>query len=416
MALAVAIAPLAASALPPDEMAAIAACEAGSQGRPEQFDVIKRYSTGGWAAVFGLEKRIPLFCGENVPGDTRHGYLHIKGEHQLQWETVRTRMVDVVGPHPALTSWIDVVDPAIKALLTGPSELTDEKTECRTGVAVALNSAGGSYYRGYRVIVQRRIDGGVYPEDAVGTAHPIDKDCYGQPIVINAKAGSARASAAVPQVRLLCDAKACSYTVNADNAIVKPGTDAAYFVGGPLKRKWESSRTTLPAPTTDTSCKLVNSGCSVTFSGSSIYYTSSTGAQIVAGRIRTKWSQLGAQNSWMKYPTTSEKCGLVRSGCFSHFQGGSSTSVPGSSIHYSPATGAWATRGKIREAWIQTSSERGHWGYPKADEYHPSGRPASHRQQDFEYGFFYFDGTSVTGEWGDPGCPSCRKQTVHFPI
>lgn len=400
------------SALPPEEAAAVTACEAGSQGLPEQFNLIKRFSTGGWAAIFGLDHRIPMFCGQNLPGYSNHGYLHIRDRHRGDWETVRSRILDIYGPHPALASWIDVVDPALKATLVGPAEVTTDKTECRTGIIVVLNSSGGAYYRGYRTIVQR--GGGVYPENAVGTTYPISTDCQNNPIVYPDARGR-EADSRIPQVRVECDAVACSYTVNSDNAFVKPAGGAAYFVGGPLKKKWEGARASLPAPTSDTTCKLVDKGCAVDFDGSSIYYTNSTGAQIIAGRIRAKWSSLGAERSSLGYPTSSEKCGLARKGCFSHFQGGSSAHVPGSSIHYSPATGAWVTRGLIRDAWIQTASERGHWGYPVSDEYRPPGRPASHRIQDFEFGFFYFDGTAVTGEWGDPGCPSCRRHTVRFP-
>ena len=53
-------------------------------------------------------------------------------------------------------------------------------------------------------------------------------------------------------------------------------------------------------------------------------------------------------------------CGLVRSGCFLHFQGGD--------IHYSADTPAAPTWGEIRNQWARTGWERGPLGYPLAPE------------------------------------------------
>ncbi|RBY90031.1 hypothetical protein DQ240_02715 [Blastococcus sp. TF02A-26] len=49
-------------------------------------------------------------------------------------------------------------------------------------------------------------------------------------------------------------------------------------------------------------------------------------------------------------------CGLVRGGCGQQFQGGS--------LHWSPATGAQATHGAIRDAWAAQGWETGSLGYP----------------------------------------------------
>lgn len=401
--------PRVASALPPEQLAAIQACEAGNQGLPDQFKEIKRYSTGGWAAIFNLEKKVPMFCGQNVAGASNHGYLHIRDRHQGDWENIRTRMVSIVGNHPALSTWMDVVDPAIKAALVSPSQVTTELTECRAGVLYAINSAGSSYTRGYKLVVQR-TGSGVYPEDAIGTLFPSGTDCNGNAIPTTSQrsdsGSAAAAAAALPRTEVRCQTSACTYTIGANNIFVKPGSGASYFLGGPTKQKWEATRASLPNPTTDANCRPIRSGCLNKFNGSSIYYTASTGAQIMAGRIRDKFGQLGSEGSFLGYPTTSEKCGLVRSGCFNHFEGDAS-------IHYSPATGAFSTRGKIRSAWISDGSERGHFGYPVTDEYHPDGRPDSHRISEFEYGFLYYDGQAVTGEWTDPGCPTCRHVSTY---
>lgn len=72
------------------------------------------------------------------------------------------------------------------------------------------------------------------------------------------------------------------------------------------------------------------------------------------------------------YPETSEVCGLVRGGCFNHFQGGGS-------IYFSPGTGAWPVGGKIREAWARD---------------------------------MYCDGVSVTGEWTDSTSSRPQRQVL----
>jgi uncharacterized protein with LGFP repeats len=91
-----------------------------------------------------------------------------------------------------------------------------------------------------------------------------------------------------------------------------------------------------------------------------MYWTSATGARVVKGAIRDKYAALGAQNGFLGYAVTDEVCGLVGTGCYQLFQGGS--------VYWSGASGAFSVRGGIRDRWGATGSEHGPLGYPIGDE------------------------------------------------
>ncbi|WCI09163.1 hypothetical protein PJ267_04770 [Arthrobacter sp. OVS8] len=62
-------------------------------------------------------------------------------------------------------------------------------------------------------------------------------------------------------------------------------------------------------------------------------------------------------------------------GRYNHFSGSR-----GSSIYWSPATGAHAVQGAIRAKWASLGWERGRLGYPLTDEYAvPVGRESAFR-------------------------------------
>ncbi|MBW3575550.1 MAG: PKD domain-containing protein [Actinobacteria bacterium] len=78
--------------------------------------------------------------------------------------------------------------------------------------------------------------------------------------------------------------------------------------------------------------------------GVSIYWTPQTGAHAVGGAIRQRWQALGWERGPMGYPTTDElptPDGIVR---FNHFS-------KGSSIYWTPWTGAHGVWGAIRQRW-----------------------------------------------------------------
>ncbi|ONI82862.1 hypothetical protein ALI144C_17500 [Actinosynnema sp. ALI-1.44] len=64
----------------------------------------------------------------------------------------------------------------------------------------------------------------------------------------------------------------------------------------------------LSYPTSDTTRLPDGTGWATTFSGNggAIYHHPSIGAKIIYGNIRARWNQLGAEKSWLGYPTSDE--------------------------------------------------------------------------------------------------------------
>ncbi|MFF2246620.1 choice-of-anchor D domain-containing protein [Arthrobacter sp. NPDC058130] len=95
--------------------------------------------------------------------------------------------------------------------------------------------------------------------------------------------------------------------------------------------------------------------------GTSIYYSPTTGAHSVTGAIRSKWRALGAETGPLGYPITDEKRAPDGVGAYSHFSG-----ADGASIYWSPTTKAHSVTGEIRAKWATLGWEKG-LGYPTTD-------------------------------------------------
>jgi uncharacterized protein with LGFP repeats len=119
--------------------------------------------------------------------------------------------------------------------------------------------------------------------------------------------------------------------------------------------------------------------------GSSIYWTPATGAHEVQGVIRAHWAARGWERGPLGYPTTDETATPDGVGRFNHFTG-----TAGSSIYWTPARGAHDVRGAIRQRWAGTGWERGPLGYPATDQYVVAGG----RQSDFVHGSLRWDSTT----------------------
>ncbi|MCM3523401.1 LGFP repeat-containing protein, partial [Curtobacterium sp. P97] len=90
-----------------------------------------------------------------------------------------------------------------------------------------------------------------------------------------------------------------------------------------------------------------------------LYWSPGTGTHVVRGLILAAWEGASAQDGLLGYPTGDEACGLRGGGCFSTFEGGS--------VYWSPASGAHAVTGAIRDGWAAAGWEVGAWGYPTGD-------------------------------------------------
>lgn len=151
----------------------------------------------------------------------------------------------------------------------------------------------------------------------------------------------------------------------------------AHTVYGTIRSKWAAMgwETGLGYPTTDQKGTPDGIGRYNHFTkGSSIYWTPTTGAHSIYGSIRAKWAALGWETG-LGYPKTDEKGTPDGVGRYMHFTGKN-----GASIYYTPSTGAHAVQGAIRAKWASLGWETSRLGYPVTDEYSvPVGRESEFR-------------------------------------
>jgi peptidoglycan hydrolase-like protein with peptidoglycan-binding domain len=118
----------------------------------------------------------------------------------------------------------------------------------------------------------------------------------------------------------------------------------------------------------------------VHFEHGSIYYSPDTGAHVVLGGIRDRWSTIGWETSYVGYPTADEAPTVDGAGRFSRFQFGS--------IYYSPAGVAAVIHGDIYDHWASLNGESGILGYPTQDEV--AAPDGVGRFQGFDHGVIYW--------------------------
>lgn len=127
---------------------------------------------------------------------------------------------------------------------------------------------------------------------------------------------------------------------------------------------WESGL--LGFPTSSERATATGSGRYSHFEGGSVYWSEQTGAHVVRGAIRQAWWAAGAE-ARLGLPLVDETPTPVKPGAFSHFQGGS--------VYWSPLTGAHLVHGAIRGRWSAMGRENSWLGFPTSSEYAvPGGR------------------------------------------
>jgi GH25 family lysozyme M1 (1,4-beta-N-acetylmuramidase) len=157
---------------------------------------------------------------------------------------------------------------------------------------------------------------------------------------------------------------------NYDNGVIyySPAT-GAWAVHGPILTHYQElggPGGVLGFPTTDETGSTDGVGRYNHFSGtggSSIYWTSNTGAHAVLGMIHARWAALGFETGPLGYPTTDETPTPDGVGRYNHFNGSG-----GSSIYWTPNTGAHGLQGVIRARWAALGWEKSPLGYPTTDE------------------------------------------------
>lgn len=136
------------------------------------------------------------------------------------------------------------------------------------------------------------------------------------------------------------------------------GTPAAgtRIVSGDIYTAWAGQGRNagpLGYPTSAEKCGLSGGRCRQYFQGGGIVFSPSTGTYVVRGEIGRAWRLAVAVPG---YPTQEEVCGLIGGGCFQVFQKGH--------MYWSPTTGAHMVSGKIFTAWGAQGWETGTLGYP----------------------------------------------------
>ena len=102
-----------------------------------------------------------------------------------------------------------------------------------------------------------------------------------------------------------------------------------------------------------------------TFERGAIYWTPTLGAWEVHGLVYDRWKALGRETSVVGYPITDERTPPDGIGRYGVFERGS--------IYWSPTTGAHEVLGRIRDKWKDMGWEAGLLGYPISGEYAVTG-------------------------------------------
>ena len=148
-----------------------------------------------------------------------------------------------------------------------------------------------------------------------------------------------------------------SWNAATGSRITKGGIGATWDnAGGPLSG--------LGYPTTD-EYSPIPGGVMQGFQYGKISWNAATGSHITKGGIGATWDQAGGPASGLGYPTTDEFGGLVAGGAKQYFQGGE--------VVWSSTSGARIVTGGIRSAWVGQGSEGGRLGYPTTGEYAADG-------------------------------------------
>lgn len=138
----------------------------------------------------------------------------------------------------------------------------------------------------------------------------------------------------------------------------------AFEVHGQILAKYKELKAyagLLGYPRTDELKTFDGKGRYSEFEGGIIYWSPQTGAHEVHGTIGEKYSMLGSCDSLLGYPITDERKTPDGVGRFNHFQNGS--------IYWTPTTGAREVHGKIRDKWKEMGWEKSWLGYPTSDEF-----------------------------------------------
>ncbi|MGY1813428.1 N-acetylmuramoyl-L-alanine amidase [Blastococcus sp. SYSU D00820] len=141
-----------------------------------------------------------------------------------------------------------------------------------------------------------------------------------------------------------------------------PATGTQVVRGGILAT-WRSAGGTsgpLGFPTTSDAWTADGRGAFVRFQGGDVYWSPSTGTQVVRGSILSTWLDGGGATGPLGFPTTSDAWTADGRGAFVRFQGGD--------VYWSPSTGTQVVRGGILATWLTGGGATGPLGFPTSSD------------------------------------------------
>lgn len=152
----------------------------------------------------------------------------------------------------------------------------------------------------------------------------------------------------------------------------------AFEVHGRIRQKWTDlgAETFLGFPLSDEVDVVGAAGRTNTFENGVISWTPTTDAHEVHGAILRRWMALNREAGF-GFPLTDELVTPDGRGRYNHFQNGS--------IYWTPQTGANEIVGAMKNLWAAAGWERGPLGYPIGPESTPP--PGGITFQDFENGY-----------------------------
>jgi glucose/arabinose dehydrogenase len=134
----------------------------------------------------------------------------------------------------------------------------------------------------------------------------------------------------------------------------------------PLEQRYDSDATLRQLLGAPTGPEVLDGGTRYrTYQGGRLYWSAATGTHEIRGAILTKYLALGGHAKFGP-PSTDETSTPDGVGKYNHFPGTPATLT--ASIYWSPSTGAFGIWGRIREVWSTLGWEAGPLGYPKTDE------------------------------------------------
>ena len=137
------------------------------------------------------------------------------------------------------------------------------------------------------------------------------------------------------------------------------GNTRSYEVKGEIKKRYDqlTGKAYIGLPVTDEVCPDKDT-CWQTFQYGVIIWHNRTGAWETRGGVRERWAKLGYQGGEMGYPTGPEV--WDGKGWYQNYQGGA--------IIGTVNTGYWESRGGVRERWAKLGYQGGEMGYPTGPE------------------------------------------------